>query len=151
MKNTRTVLVAMAMLFVISAVNAQQPSVPRVPGTTSNTPTPNSAEVERNLDIINGAFDTYNTYGTKFSVKGNRIHWKSTVTEASADLNDLIFYVHYDNKWIVLKCLKDGCFEGTTFKDEYSMSLKTTSGNISPVMDDVLHAFNTIRKEVLSK
>ncbi len=111
----------------------------------------NSSVVERNLKIINDAFDKYNTYDAKFSVRNGRIYLDNSVSNFSADINDVIFYVHYENKWMVLKCIKDGCFDGTSFEDEYSMSLKTSSGAICPNIDEVLEAFNKIRSDVLSK
>ena len=111
----------------------------------------NSSVVRRNLKIINDAFDKYNSYDAKFSVRGGRIYLDNSVSNFSADLNDVIFYVHYENKWMVLKCINDGCFDGTSFEDEYSMSLKTSSGAICPNIDEVLEAFNKIRSDVLRK
>jgi hypothetical protein len=111
----------------------------------------NSSVVRRNLKIINDTFDKYNTYDAKFSVRGGRIYLDNSVSNFSADLNDVIFYVHYENKWMVLKCINDGCFDGTSFEDEYSMSLKTSSGDICPNIDEVLEAFNKIRSDVLRK
>jgi len=111
----------------------------------------NSRVVERNLKIINDAFNKYNTYDAKFSVRGGKIYLDNSVSNFSADLNDVIFYINYENKWMVLKCIKDGCFDGTSFEDEYSMSLKTSSGAICPNIDEVLEAFNKIRSDVLSK
>lgn len=115
-------------------------------GTSSN-----SSIVNRNLKIINDAFKKYNTYDAEFTVKGNRIYLDNSVSNFSADLNEVIFYVNYKNKWMVLKCIEDGCFDGTSFEDEYSMSLKTSSGDIYPNIDEVLEAFNNIRSEVLGK
>ena len=111
----------------------------------------NSSVVNRNLKIINDAFKKYNTYDATFTIKGNKIYLDNSVSNFSADLNNVIFYVHYENKWMVLKCIKDGCFEGTSFEDEYSMSLKTSSGDICPNIDEVLEAFNSIRSDVLRK
>ena len=52
---------------------------------------------------------------------------------------------------MVLKCIEDGCFDGTSFEDEYSMSLKTNNEEICPNIDEVLGAFNSIRSDVLRK
>jgi hypothetical protein len=111
----------------------------------------NSSVVERNLKIINDAFDKYNDYDAKISVRGGRIYLDNSVSNFSADLNDVIFYVHYKNKWMVLKCINDGCFDGTSVEDEYSMRLKTSNGDICPNIDEVLEAFNNIRSDVLRK
>jgi hypothetical protein len=118
---------------------------------TSGGAVSNSSVVDRNLKIINDAFKKYNTYDAKFSVRGGRIHLDNSVSNFSADMNDVIFYVNYENKWMVLKCIKDGCFDGTSFEDEYSMSLKTSSGAICPNIDEVLEAFNNIRRDVLRR
>jgi len=109
----------------------------------------NNSSINKNLKIINDAFQKYNTYDASFSVRGSKIYLDNSVSNFSADLKDVIFYVHYENKWMVLKCIDEGCFEGTSFEDEYSMSLKTSSGDICPIIDEVLEAFNSIRSDVL--
>lgn len=118
---------------------------------SSNYGSGNSATLNRHLKTINDAFQKYNSYNSVFSVSGNRLYLDNSVSNFSAELSGLTFYIHYKNKWMVLKCIEDGCFDGTSFTDEYSMALKTSSGEISPVMEDVLDAFNNIRREVLSK
>jgi mRNA-degrading endonuclease HigB of HigAB toxin-antitoxin module len=128
---------------------AQQPALPPVPSGANNVSSSNSAIVRANLEVINNAFQAYNSYNTVFSLEGNTLRWKSSVADITGDINDLIFYINYANKWIVIKCLKDECMDGTSYNSEYSMSLKTPSGNISPDMERVLTALNAIRGEVL--
>lgn len=132
----------MAMLVVGGYAFAQQPAIP----TASRS---NSAVIRSNLDIINDAFSVYNAYETTFSVVGNTLEWHSSVADISGDIEGIIFYVNYDNKWIVVKCLEGECLTGTSYNEEYSMSLKTSSGSISPEMERVLNAFNAIRADVL--
>jgi len=111
----------------------------------------NSAVVTSHLKVINNAFSTYNSYGSVFNVIGKTLYWKSSVADISVDLENVAFYVNYENNWIVLLCIEQGCFVGTSFKDQYSMSLETSSGQISPDMEKVLGSFNAIRKNVLSR
>lgn len=108
-----------------------------------------SAVVRQNLQVINNAFDRYNSYETVFSVEGNRLKWVSTVATVSAPLDQLTFYINYKNKWMVMKCVDGDCLEGSSSKDDYSMGLKTSSGAIAPNILEVLDAFNNIRHDVL--
>ena len=131
---------------------SQVPSVPKRPGTPNTSSTSNYGDarvINRNLEIINNAYRDYNTYNTVFSVQGKTLHWKSSVTEASVPFENLTFYIHYKNGWMVLKCIEENCFQGTSSTKQYSMSLKDGNGNLAPVAEIVLQAFNTIRGEVL--
>lgn len=103
-----------------------------------------------NLALINKAFEDYNSYGTVFSVEDKNLRWVSSVTDAYVAFKDLTFYIDYENNWIVLKCINEGCFKGTTFSSEYSMGLETADGTIAPVIENVLQAFNSLRREVLA-
>ncbi|NND61712.1 MAG: hypothetical protein HKN48_00810, partial [Flavobacteriaceae bacterium] len=124
--------------------NLQGKSVPSVPN-------PVSSEVQTQLSIINNAFNQYNSYGTVFSVKSGRLHWDSLVANVSGAIKDLTFYIDYDNKWIVMKCVSGDCLEGGINKGSYSMGLQTSNGDIAPNIENVLQAFNTLRREVLTR
>lgn len=150
MRKLTFICTLLAVCLFTTTASAQQPGVPKVPG-AADAATPNSTAVTKNLAVINNAFANYNTYGTVFSVQGKTLRWDSTVANVSMDIEDVTFYVNYSNKWIVIKCIQEGCFNGTSFKDEYSMSLKTSSGAISPEMHSVLNAFNDLRREILSR
>lgn len=119
-------------------------------GSYTSAAPPVSAVVKRNLQVINNAFDRYNGYETVFSVQGGRLKWDSTVASVSAELSELTFYINYDNKWIVMKCVDGDCLEGSSSSDDYSMGLKTSGGSIAPNILEVLEAFNNIRHDVLS-
>ncbi len=108
-----------------------------------------SAVAKANLNIINDAFDRYNNYGTVFSVQGKNLHWDSTVANVSADLSKLTFYIDYDNKWMVMRCTDGDCLKGSISKDSYSMGLNK-DGRIAPNIEDVLQAFNDLRREILT-
>ncbi|MCZ6594760.1 MAG: hypothetical protein O6943_07590 [Bacteroidetes bacterium] len=108
-----------------------------------------SAIVRKNLKIINDAFDAYNNYETVFSVHGNMLHWDSSVANVKANLNDLTFYINYDSKWIVMKCVHDDCLVGSSSRDDYSMGLSSGSA-IAPNIEKVLQAFNDLRREILT-
>ncbi|MEZ4795120.1 MAG: hypothetical protein R2773_06550 [Flavobacteriaceae bacterium] len=108
-----------------------------------------NSEIQRNLDIINNSFKKYNAYNTVFRVNGTRLYWDSDVANVSGDLNNLTFYINYANKWMVVQCVNGDCLEGGISKDDYSMSLKTSSGALAPDIEEVLQAFNNIRREVL--
>ncbi len=107
--------------------------------------------VNDQLDIINTAFRNYNNYDTVFSVKGNTLHWDSRVANVSAEISDLTFYIDYESRWIVMQCISGECLEGSISKDSYSMGLQTSNGDIAPNIEEVLQAFNTLRKEVLTR
>jgi len=104
----------------------------------------------KSLKTINDAFEEYNSFETIFSVKGKNLHWDSSVANVSANLNQLTFYIDYENEWIVMRCTTGECMEGSISKDSYSMGLSTDSG-IAPVIEEVLQAFNNLRREVLTK
>lgn len=104
----------------------------------------------RSLKTINDAFEKYNSFGTVFSVKGKNLHWDSSVANVSASLNQLTFYIDYENEWIVMRCTTGDCMEGSISKDSYSMGLSNDDG-IAPVIEEVLQAFNNLRREVLTK
>lgn len=108
-----------------------------------------SGVISSQLEIINNAFKKYNNYNTVFSVRGDRLHWDSRVANVSGDLNDLTFYINYDNNWMVVKCITGECLEGGINKESYSMGLSTSSGEIAPNIEAVLQAFNILRSEVL--
>jgi mRNA-degrading endonuclease HigB of HigAB toxin-antitoxin module len=129
---------------------AQTPPLPPAPVTSGGSGA-NMAVINDNLRVINNAFSKYNSYETIFTVEGDILRWKSTVADITGNISDLIFYVNYTNNWIVVKCLEGECLTGTSFNEEYSMSLKTESGDISPDMSKVLNALNNIRAEVLGK
>ena len=103
----------------------------------------------KNLKIINDAFEEYNSFGTVFSVKGKNLHWDSSVANVSANLNQLTFYIDYENEWMVMRCTSDDCMEGSISKDSYSMGLSNDSG-IAPIIEEVLQAFNDLRREILT-
>lgn len=109
-----------------------------------------SAAVRDNLEVINNAFDQFNDYDTTFSVEGKSLTWVSSVATVSAELSNLIFYVNYKNKWMVMKCVNGDCLEGSSSKGDYSMGLKTSSGSIAPNILEVLEAFNNVRHDVLA-
>ncbi|MBL4662835.1 MAG: hypothetical protein JKY22_04610, partial [Flavobacteriaceae bacterium] len=108
-----------------------------------------SSVAKSNLKIINDAFDEYNSYETVFSVKGKNLHWDSSVANVSASLNNLTFYIDYENNWMVMRCTDGDCLEGSSSKDSYSMGLSTSSG-IAPNIEKVLQAFNDLRREILT-
>jgi|GEM_PF-1306287 len=108
-----------------------------------------SAVVKRNLQVINDAFSRYNGYETVFSVQGKKLKWESTVATVSADIAELTFYINYNNKWMVMKCVDGDCLEGSSSTNDYSMGLKTSGGSIAPNILEVLEAFNNIRHDVL--
>lgn len=139
------------IILITSVAYAQQPALPPTPAGANSMSVSNSAIVRANLEVINNAFQEYNSYNTVFSLNGNVLRWKSTVADISGSLENIIFYINYENKWIVIKCLDTECLTGTSFNKEYSMALKTPSGNISPDMERVLTALNAIRGEVLRK
>ena len=103
----------------------------------------------KNLKIINDAFDKYNGFGTVFSVKGKNLHWDSSVANVSASLNELTFYIDYENEWMVMRCTTGECLQGSSSKDSYSMGLANDSG-IAPNIKLVLQAFNDLRREILT-
>jgi len=108
-----------------------------------------SSIATKNLKIINDAFETYNSYGTVFSVKGKTLHWDSEVANVSASLNQLTFYIDYENDWMVMRCTSGECMDGSISKDSYSMGLSDGSG-IAPNIEAVLQAFNDLRREILT-
>jgi len=103
----------------------------------------------KNLKIINDAFDEYNNFGTVFSVKGKNLHWDSSVANVFANLNQLTFYIDYENEWMVMRCTSGDCLNGSSSKDSYSMGLASDSG-IAPNIEKVLQAFNDLRREILT-
>ena len=153
MKTTFKFLMMSCFILVFQAALAQVPASPK-PSST-NTPTSGKsidmATVNANLAIINNAFETYNSYKTKFRLEGSTLLWKNAYTEVSGQVKDLIFYADYDKEWLAIKCRSGECMEGTSFKDEYSMSLRTESGEIAPVIEEVVNALNLIREAVLRK
>ena len=108
-----------------------------------------SAVAKNNLEIINDAFDKYNSYETVFSVKGTMLHWDSSVANVKADLNNLTFYIDYKSQWMVMRCTDGDCLIGSTSKDSYSMGLSDSNG-IAPTIEKVLQAFNDLRREILT-
>lgn len=111
-----------------------------------------SVELKQNLEVINSSFRLYNDYQTVFGLDGRDLIWTSEVGENRVDVQQLTFYVDYANKWIVFKCIESDCIEdGGPGRDQYSMSLKTSSGNIAPDIELVLAALNNLRKELLQK
>ena len=108
-----------------------------------------SAIARKNLKIINDAFDTYNGYETVFSVQGKNLHWDSTVANVYAQLNELTFYIDYENQWMVMRCTSDDCIEGSVSQGSYSMGLSDSNG-IAPNIEEVLRAFNDLRREILT-
>lgn len=108
-----------------------------------------SAVARKNLEIINDAFDKYNKYETVFSVQGKNLHWDSSVANVKAELKNLTFYIDYENNWMVMRCTSGECLEGAISKDSYSMSLSTDTG-IAPNIEQVLQAFNDLRREILT-
>jgi hypothetical protein len=108
-----------------------------------------SSVAGNNLNIINDAFETYNSYGTVFSVKGKTLHWDSEVANVYANLNQLTFYIDYENQWMVMRCTSGECMEGSISKESYSMGLSDDSG-IAPNIEAVLQAFNDLRREILT-
>ena len=77
------------------------------------------------------------------------LHWDSSVANVKANLNDLTFYINYDSKWIVMKCIHDDCLVGSSSRDDYSMGLSSGSA-IAPNIEKVLQAFNDLRREILT-
>ena len=108
-----------------------------------------SAVARKNLKIINDAFDAYNGYETVFSVKGKNLHWDSSVANVFASLNELTFYIDYENQWMVMRCTSDDCIEGSVSQGSYSMGLSDDNG-IAPNIEEVLSAFNDLRREILT-
>lgn len=108
-----------------------------------------SSVANKNLKIINDAFKTYNSYGTVFSVKDKTLYWDSEVANVYANLNQLTFYIDYENDWMVMRCTSGDCIEGSISKDSYSMGLGDDSG-IAPNIEAVLQAFNDLRREILT-
>lgn len=108
-----------------------------------------STVARKNLKIINDAFDAYNNYETVFSVHGDMLYWDSSAANVEADLNDLIFYIDYKNRWIVMKCMDEDCLVGSSSKNSYSMGL-SSGGAIAPNIEKVLRAFNDLRREILT-
>lgn len=128
-------------------LTAQVPMPPK-PGTT-NTKVVDNARINTQLQIINSAFETYNSYKTKFRVEGQRLIWKNEFTEVSGNLKDLIFYASYEDNWLAIKCKDGDCMQGTSYPEEYSMALRTESGKTAPVIEEVINALNLIKEEVL--
>lgn len=109
-----------------------------------------SAAIKDNLRVINRAYANYNKYQTVFSVEGDNLRWVSSVADVTVPLNNVTFYINYSNNWMVLKCISGECFSGSSsYLEEYSMSLETQDPKIAPNIEDVLQAFNNIRREVL--
>ncbi len=67
----------------------------------------------------------------------------------SANLNQLTFYIDYENEWMVMRCTSGECLDGSSSKESYSMGLSNDDG-IAPVIEEVLQAFNDLRREVLT-
>jgi len=132
----------------IQKLNTMLTSLARESNTNSSSNL--SSIATKSLKTINDAFDEYNNFETVFSVKGKDLHWDSSVANVSANLNQLTFYIDYENEWIVMRCTTGECMEGSISKDSYSMGLSNDSG-IAPVIEEVLQAFNNLRREVLTK
>jgi len=108
-----------------------------------------STVAKRSLRIINDAFNEYNNYGTIFSMKGDVLHWDSRVANVKVNIKDITFYIDYGNQWIVMKCIDGDCLEGSASKDSYSMGLNDGT-NIAPNIEEVLQAFNNLRRDILT-